>query len=160
MGVVQKVYSLELCNTTLSFLCSNDPWKCQGVNEILFQLLWVKAVQSFFCPLSSRVDEEPAEQGSASDPVPKGGWFSHSRYADRQTALLHRIWRTAFPAPLTSDRYCLIWQMLLFLGHGSINIGFKEEEFIAQCFLIGVFDSKDSWSKHQDGCFWRFLNSL
>ena len=87
LDVVQKVYSLELCNTTLSFLCSSDPGKYQGVNEILFQLLRVEAVQSFFCLISSRVDEEPAEQGSASDSVPKGGWFSRSRYMVLQTAL-------------------------------------------------------------------------
>lgn len=51
--------------------------------------------------------------------------------------------------------------MLLFLDHGSINIDFEEEEFIGQLlwFLAGVFDSKDCWSKHQDTCFWRILNS-
>lgn len=93
--------------------------------------------------------------------VPKGSCFSRSRYAVLQKALPHRIWRSAFPVPLTSDCYCLIWQMLLFLGHGSINIDFEEEEFIGQLlwFLAGVFDSKDCWSKHQDTCFWRILNS-
>lgn len=111
---------------------------------------------------SHRVNKEPAEQGSASDSVPKGGWFSHSRYAILQTALPRCNCRVAFPIRSTSDRYCLIWQMLLFLGHGSINIGFNEEEFIGQllCFLIRFFDSKDCWNQHQNTCFWRIPNSL
>lgn len=59
-GCCPESYSLELCNKTSSFLCSSDPWKCQGVNEILLQLLQVEAAQSFFCPAPSCVDREPA----------------------------------------------------------------------------------------------------
>jgi len=154
-GWCPNSYPLELCNNTLPFLCSSDPWKCRGVNEILFQLLQVKTVQSFFCPISSCVDQEPAAQGSPSQSAPKGGLCSHSHCA------FPHIWRTAFPLPPPSDRYCLVWQMLLSLGWGNTNIGFKEDKVIRQLLwvLVRVFNSKDCWTIHYNTNLWRNLNS-
>lgn len=103
LDVIQTVYSLELCNTTLPFLCTSDPWKFQGVNEILSQLLWVEAVQSFFCPIPSHVDEEPAEQGSASDPVPKEAGFHIPVMPSRS-----RLFHAASGGQLSPFPQCLI----------------------------------------------------
>lgn len=52
--------------------------------------------------------------------------------------------------------------MLLFLGHRSVNISFKEKEFIRLLlwFLMRGFDSKDCGNKHQGTCFWIILISL
>lgn len=60
-----------------------------------------------------------------------------------------------FPPYSMSDHCWLIWQILLFLGHGNVNSGFKEEECIRQLLqiLVKVFGWREWWSKHQESCF-------
>lgn len=160
--MLSRKFTLELCHTTLSFLCSNIAFLSQGM-EIPrcewnpFSSVWVIAAQSFICPISSWL------MGTS-----RAGlcvWLSSRRrllftFPWHGSSMLHL--EGHFPPYPMSDHCCLIWQILLFLGHGSINSGFKEEEFIRQWLwiLVKVFDSRECWSKHQEPYFWRILNSL